>query len=245
MIDVVAFDLDDTLWLESDAQARAMAELHRAWAVGAPFEAFVETWRDLSVRLFDAYTAGRLSHAEQRRGRMAGLLEAFGQPSDEASVRVWSERYVELYQSGWRPLPDADACLARLRAMGLGLAVVTNGDGAMQRAKLERMGLQGRFDWVLISGEIGAAKPDPAIFERLLADSGTPAERILFVGDRPDKDVEPARRMGMAALQIDHAGRAVGPGVVHGLGDVLTLVERERSAAPGGRDVGPTAAGAH
>ena len=225
VLDVVAFDLDDTLWLETSAQLYALEELRRAWGVEAPLAAFRSVWREASSRLFDAYLGGHLTHAEQRRRRVRELLRALDQPYGEDAVERWTLRYTELYEERWEPLPDAGPTLDRLGAMGLGLAVVTNGDGDQQRRKLVRMGLLPRLDWVLISGEVGAAKPDPAIFERLLAQSGAPPERVLFVGDRPDKDVLPAREMGMAALQIDHSRRAGGPLVVHDLTEVAVRVE--------------------
>lgn len=240
MIEVVAFDLDDTLWRESDAQAHALAVLHHEWGVAAPLAAFGQVWREATGRLFDAFMDGRMTHAEQRRGRIHALLAAFGQDSGEASVDRWTERYVALYQEAWRAVPDAPQVLRRLSDMGLGLAVVTNGDGVQQRAKLERMGLGPWFPSVLISGEVGAAKPDPIIFRRLVVECGAPAASILFVGDRRDKDVEPARQMGMAALQIDHTGRQRGPDVVHSLAAVVEWLERGRAAA----EVGGTTASA-
>jgi putative hydrolase of the HAD superfamily len=148
------------------------------------------------------------------------------------------EHYVQLYEAGWTAVPEAVPTLQRLAGLGLGLAIVTNGDGVQQRAKLERMGLRPWIDWVLVSGEVGAAKPSPVIFQRLLADSGARPAAILFVGDRRDKDVDPAREMGMSALQIDHYGRLEGPDVVHSLPEVVAWVERERQspqeAASGG-----------
>ena len=233
MIDTVAFDLDDTLWLESRAQERAVETLHREWEVEHPFEAFWSFWREVSGRLFDAYTAGELSHGEQRRGRIRELRRKFGQPAEESDVEHWTRRYIELYQSAWQPVPDAIPVLERLRGMGVGLAVVTNGDGRMQRDKLTRMDLLSRFDWVVISGEVGAAKPDPVIFEHLLAVSGRTPDRFLFVGDRRDKDVDPARRMGMTALQIDHEGRHAGHDVIHALPPVVEHILRKRRGRQG------------
>lgn len=228
MIDVVAFDLDDTLWRESEAQGYAMADLHRQWQVEESFESFVEVWRAASMRLFDDYVAGRLSHTDQRRHRVRALLSAFGRPTDDVAVDAAVRRYVDLYRSRWQAAPGAAQVLDRLRALGLRLAVVTNGDGQMQRAKLAGMALTHYFDWILVSGEVGAAKPDPVIFRRLLDLTGVPSERILFVGDRADKDVEPARRMGMAALQIDHGGR-LAPPAVHSLDEVVRWVQRHRA----------------
>lgn len=60
--------------------------------------------------------------------------------------------------------PAVLAHLRRLRGQGVRLTVLTNGTGRQQRAKLERTGLAALLDAVVISEEVGASKPDPAIF---------------------------------------------------------------------------------
>jgi putative hydrolase of the HAD superfamily len=83
--------------------------------------------------------------------------------------------------------------LARTRRV----AIVTNG-GAAQRAKLERIGLDKIVRTVLVSEELGIAKPDARIFQRALAWSELRPEEILFVGDEPVIDLAPAASLGMA-----------------------------------------------
>lgn len=77
------------------------------------------------------------------------------------------------------------------------IAVVTNG-GAAQRVKLAKLGLDRIVHEVFVSGEVGFAKPDPAIFERALRWTELPAADVLFVGDHPVIDLAPAAALGMA-----------------------------------------------
>ena len=56
--------------------------------------------------------------------------------------------------------PDAHEVIDALRARGLKLALVTNGEAQLQRAKISRFDLAGRFDHVQIEGEHGFGKPE-------------------------------------------------------------------------------------
>ena len=225
-VSVVAFDLDDTLWDEHHATDRAARALYDDWHLDTrvSFEAFRLDWKRLSTEQFDAFTRGEISHLEQRRQRVRGMRELLGLPHDEAQLKRSLSLYQETYETFWTPFPESLPVLTEFRSRGLGIGLITNGDGTQQRAKLARMGLTDSFDWILISGDVGVAKPDPRIFRELMTRSGASAERILFVGDRLDKDVLPARQLGMSALQIDHGGQG-GPasGAIRSLTDLLSL----------------------
>jgi putative hydrolase of the HAD superfamily len=113
----------------------------------------------------------------------------------------------------FRAYPEVPGALARLRAGGARLAVVSNWDVSLHDV-LERTGLRGLVDAVVISAEVGAAKPDPAIFatalERLDA---TPADGALHVGDSLEHDVAGARAAGLAAVLVVRDGSARPEGV--------------------------------
>jgi HAD superfamily hydrolase (TIGR01493 family) len=87
----------------------------------------------------------------------------------------------------FRPYPEVPAALAAFRAAGLRLAVVSNWDVSL-REVLERTGLAGQVEAVLTSAEVGAAKPEPLVFERALAELGLSPAEVLHVGDSPGLD---------------------------------------------------------
>ncbi|MGA5544923.1 HAD family hydrolase [Mycobacterium sp. NPDC051198] len=67
----------------------------------------------------------------------------------------------------------------------------------------------------------GVAKPDPAFFVRLISEACVPAESILYVGDRVDNDVLPARATGMRTVFVRR-----GPwGYLHALKDEASLAD--------------------
>ncbi len=85
------------------------------------------------------------------------------------------------------------AAVERFAAQGLALAVVSNWDVGLH----EKLGsLASRFACVVTSAEVGAAKPDPAVFLAALERLGVAASRALHVGDEPG-DEDGARAAGM------------------------------------------------
>lgn len=85
-----------------------------------------------------------------------------------------------------KPFPGAIETLHHLRGRGVGLALVTGGDGAFQRRKVENNGLDSIFDAVLIEGELGYGKPDERIYlEALRARHGRDETDRTRCGHRP------------------------------------------------------------
>jgi 2-haloalkanoic acid dehalogenase type II len=105
--------------------------------------------------------------------------------------------------------PDAAPALGELRERGLRLVVASNWDCSLGEV-LERAGLASLVDDVVSSAMVGAAKPEPALFEAALELAGCPAERALHVGDSVSKDIEGAARAGIAAVLLDRARKHPG-----------------------------------
>jgi putative hydrolase of the HAD superfamily len=93
------------------------------------------------------------------------------------------------------------AALARLRAAGLRLGVVSNSDGRVDEA-LEAAGLRQYFDVIIDSALAGVEKPDPGIFHAALDALGVSPEEAVYVGDLYDVDVVGARAAGMDAILL-------------------------------------------
>jgi HAD superfamily hydrolase (TIGR01549 family) len=95
--------------------------------------------------------------------------------------------------------PDVSPCLARLKAAGLKVGAAGNMGADVERF-LERSGLG--FDVVASSGRWGVEKPDPRFFARLVEVMATPADQLIYVGDRIDNDVRPAAAAGIRAVFV-------------------------------------------
>jgi putative hydrolase of the HAD superfamily len=113
----------------------------------------------------------------------------------------------------FRPYPEVRGVLRALRAAGVRLVVVSNWDVSLHDM-LDRTGLSALVDGAVSSAELGAAKPDPAIFERALELAGdVPASEALHAGDSLEADVAGALGAGLQAVLVARDGGAPPAGV--------------------------------
>jgi putative hydrolase of the HAD superfamily len=122
----------------------------------------------------------------------------------------------------FRAYPEVPDVLARLRAGGARLAVVSNWDVSLHDV-LERTGLRPLVDAVVISAELGVAKPDPAIFRAALDRLGAALDGAVHVGDSLEHDVAGARAAGLEAVLVARNG-AAGPDGVRTVASLSELV---------------------
>jgi putative hydrolase of the HAD superfamily len=77
----------------------------------------------------------------------------------------------------------------------------------VQTAKIELLGLQPYFDFVLVSGVFGFWKPDRQIFEEALLLGAAAAPEAVMIGDSPEHDMAGAEATGIPTIWIDHGVR--------------------------------------
>jgi HAD superfamily hydrolase (TIGR01509 family) len=94
---------------------------------------------------------------------------------------------------------DALPCLEALRAAGYFLGVAGNQSEALESwTRAERLPV----DWVASSASLGAEKPAPAFFERLVEAAGCERHEAAYVGDRVDNDVRGAAAAGLVSVHV-------------------------------------------
>ena len=240
---VVLFDLDDTLFAHSHAVASGIAAYRAAHggALAAADDAVeLARWYALEEHHYHRYLAGEIDYREQRRHRARGFVEPFGIVlSNDADADDWFGRYILEYERAWVLYDDAVPALDALEAAfdGVLFGIVTNAELPFQQAKLDATGLASRVAVVVASGDVGAAKPHPRIFQYACEQLGvTPAEAV-YVGDRLDTDAIGAASAGLTGVWLDRKAaatdeelaRAAASGVlvVHTLGDLPTVLSRQ------------------
>jgi HAD superfamily hydrolase (TIGR01509 family) len=194
MVEAVLFDWGETL-VHFEWDDALLAAGHRAGlaAAGSGDEAAAFTER---------FRAELLPALEPAGDYEALLRDELGLDAD--GVR----RFLAAEHEAWAPahsvLSTAHALLESLRGRGLRLAVVANHwpePAWLVHGDVEALGVAERVDAVVLSGDVGARKPDPRIFEHALAELGVDATAALFVGDRLDVDVAGAAAVGMTTAQ--------------------------------------------
>ncbi|HET7342403.1 MAG TPA: HAD-IA family hydrolase [Methylomirabilota bacterium] len=202
-------DLDDTLLDYSGG-------VEECWSAAcASAAASVDPLR-LVARLAEARRWFWSDPARHRRERTnmprawaliaARALEDCGCP-DTALAAAIAEDFAARRRRVMDLFPEARACLQALRARGLPLGLVTNGDAREQRWKIERCALAPFFDAIVIEGELGAGKPDAIVYATALRALGVRAGAdVWMVGDHLEFDVGGAQRAGLHGVWLDRAG---------------------------------------
>lgn len=97
--------------------------------------------------------------------------------------------------------PDADEALARLTTIAP-VAIVTDGDGAMQRAKVKALGLESRVGAIVYCWDCDAPKPATKGYLKAAAQLGADPAHAVIVGDDPFHDVAAAQTLNATAIRV-------------------------------------------
>jgi putative hydrolase of the HAD superfamily len=123
-----------------------------------------------------------------------------------ALARNTAHRYRDLREAAARPFPRAIETLEGLRAMGVRLGLITNGNGPGQRAKIERFDLARHFDHILVEGEFGCGKPDETVYLTAMRALESQPHQTWSVGDNLEWDIAAPQRLGLYAIWVDAPG---------------------------------------
>lgn len=189
-IALISFDLDDTL-VDTDGAAPVRVDA----AVRRAVEVIEGVDRDLLELARDRAVAAD----PVVDGRLAVFFDVLGMEGDSEAGRAIRAAYNAPLPEVLEWVEGAPELLARLRGR-FRLAVVTNGPSEIQRPKVAKFGLEDLVDHIVVSGEVGAHKPDPAIFRHLLREAGVDPRAAMHVGDSLHSDVTGAHAAGMSAV---------------------------------------------
>ena len=119
-------------------------------------------------------------------------------------------------QSVGGPMPESVAVAAELRARGVRLLALTNWSAELFPLVRPSLGFLAGFEAVVVSGEEGLAKPDPALFAVLVERHGVVPERTVYVDD-VERNVAAAAALGFRAYRFVDADRLRAHLVAEGL----------------------------
>ena len=181
-VDAVIFDLDDTLYSEKDYVRSGYA------AVAKEFPEIP----DMAQRLWQVFEEG---------GRAIDQVLADADLATEENCARALHTY-RFHQPDIQPFDGALAMLARLRAAGKRLGIITDGRPEGQRAKIKALDLLDRVDEIIVTDELGGVafrKPNETAFRMMQQKLGVPFDRMMYVGDNLSKDFIAPQALGMQA----------------------------------------------
>jgi putative hydrolase of the HAD superfamily len=197
----ILFDIDGTLLDHSSAQRSGAVALHARITDGGDLNSFLSSWRVALERHYARYLAGEISYTDQQRAR---VREVVGGSLTNTEVDRLFAVYLAVYEDAWRLYPDVWPCMEQLSNTRLG--IISNGNAAQQRAKLQQTGIIDHFEIVLVSEECGYAKPDAETFLQACRLLGNSPDDVTYVGDHYEVDAVGARRAGLNGIWLDRQG---------------------------------------
>jgi 2-haloacid dehalogenase len=172
-------------------------------------DALGDRWRALS----DLWRSKQLQYTWLRglAGRHADFWQVTGEALDFAMASLSLEdaelhrRLMDLYLriSAYPEVPDA---LARLKAKGIKLAILSNGTPRMLAAAISNAGIADYFDAVLSVEQVGVFKPHPSVYQLAPTQLGLPKEAICFLSSN-SWDAWSAKAFGLRVLWCNRFGQ--------------------------------------
>ena len=215
------FDLDHTLFDSDVAEAAAFDDTLRSVGARQPGDYF-DTFVDINVDLWAKVEQGKLSPNEVRHLRFQQLVDA---TDLEANADEMGDRYVRGLGNNGDLYPGTREVIDSL-AGSVTLALITNGIGEVQRSRMERLAIDQYFASIVISGEVGEAKPGTAIFDIVFDQLGGPdRETALIIGDNLGSDIQGGINYGIDTCWFNPEGRdSNGMAITHEIADLSALL---------------------
>lgn len=198
------FDLDGTL---SDYVGGAEHALEKVWngVSGrlAPHDkaAFLECYWRVFNEVEALARSGGMTTVESggRAPRFLRVLGELGVARDDNLLDEMARLYTEGRLEGAMLFPGAARALSALSKRYV-ICLITEGEGAVQRAQIKKLGIEAYLNHIVISHEAGLHKPDPELYRYALRAAGLRADECVMVGDRIDWDLVPAATLGMRTM---------------------------------------------
>lgn len=201
-IELITFDLDDTLWDTAPVIVRAEAVLRDWLTTHAPKAGALEVADFQALRLRVLTEQPELKHriSALRRRVLFHALQDTGYGDAQRLADEAFEVFIEA-RHALEVFAQAEPTLAAL-ARDYALGVVTNGN-----ADVRRIGLGHHFKFVLCAEDIGIAKPDARLFHEALLRGAVTAGATVHVGDHPGDDIAGAQQAGLRAVWFNPGGK--------------------------------------
>ncbi len=211
----ILFDLDETILTFGRRPEQLLAVAQDF--VGAGGDPTAEALaRTVEARLAAFWSDKARQDAWRMRvteARYVAVEEAFAELSAAGArgltpdaARRFADAFHALRTGRIKPFPGAVETLDALRAAGVRMALITNGPGEIQRAKIDRFDLARRFDHVQVEGECGFGKPEPRAYRHALDALDAAPRQAWIVGDNLEWEVAAPQKLGIHAIWCDPYG---------------------------------------
>jgi HAD superfamily hydrolase (TIGR01509 family) len=224
MFEAIIFDFDGTLVDFVDSDTQSLRYIHSLTGSGVCFDDFLETAVD-EIMKFYSLDDPSIDPLSKHRYRLKNTFTKHRM--------LWDDNYVDMYKKELLrtcvPFDGIETVLSKIKQK-VTLGLITNADDVTeQRERIKSSGLNNYFDDVVIAGDLGIYKPDPAIFLYLLNRFNVAPEKSLYIGDSEQYDICGAKAAGMKTALFSHSAKrdsAVSDYVINGVNELEVFIDK-------------------
>jgi 2-haloacid dehalogenase len=199
------FDVDGTLFDYDKAEKTALMATFASFSLSY-VENTLEVYREINDELWRAFEDGEITQEKLKIERFRRLLVSVG-VNEDMLPEAFSRRYLQNLGDCTYLIDGAESVLASLFDK-VHLALITNGLQQVQRSRLAQSTIGHYFEAILISEELGVAKPHPGIFDAAFAAMGYPDKaHVLIIGDSLSSDIQGGRDYGIHTCWYNPQGK--------------------------------------
>lgn len=194
----IFIDLDDTLWAFTENARDTFEEMYHQYRFERYFQSFdhfMELYVPKNLELWDLYGRHEISKDELNARRFSYPLLQVG-VDNPALVKAYSDGFFAAIPYKRKLMPHAMEALEYLSGK-YRLYILSNGFRELQEQKMRSAGILHYFRKIVLSEDIGAHKPFPAIFNFAMSATQSEFRTSLMIGDNWKNDVAGARDVGM------------------------------------------------
>ncbi len=201
------FDIDGTLLDYDAAERNALRNAVKAYGVAYDVDVHLEVYKEINTDTWRKFERNEITAVELRTERFQRFAAHIGVEMDPEEM---SRIYLDFLKQEADHIPNAMDVVKEVSGK-FKLALITNGLRDVQHPRIDKSGFREFFPSVIISEEVGIAKPHAEIFEHAfnLADHAD-KDSALIIGDSLSSDIGGGMAFGIDTCWINHSGRPHG-----------------------------------
>ncbi len=204
MIDTILIDLDDTLLDFKEDERCAISNTLIQLGI-EPSEDNVALYSKINDSCWKMLERGEIKLEELLFERFAMLFDALGMKGDKVHAKNYYEHQLS---RGGHLVEGAIPLLEELKGK-YRLCLVSNGEPTVQKRRMGASNLEGYFDDIFISAEVGYTKPDGRFFDAVFNSTGAKKENTIIVGDSLTSDIKGGEMYGILTCHFNPQNKKI------------------------------------
>ncbi len=190
----ILFDADDTLFDFNKSARHSFVRTLTAHDIKMEAHYF-DIYETINSEAWHAFEKKEITTAQLRKIRFERFLDAIGEYRDPLEMNGF---YIEELSKACFMIDGAVQLAEELLSKNFRLGLITNGLKEVQRPRIARAKVEHLFEVVVVSDEIGVAKPHAGFFEHTFSEMKNPDKStVLVVGDNLNSDIQGGNNFGL------------------------------------------------